>query len=441
MKTQRHTITVAGESNEHVQIRVYRNFTEVRENLGIGDGNKHCKVTIPEEKFNQIIPNSMELECDKCIFQTVTKKSINLEGQTVYVRRNRMDSSEPEIRKAVLLRGNDWLVKDLETQRFYNVGRHELEFNDMPTENVYDVEFFFDHNCNQKETILRYQLRSVQWRPKYELSIIDDIDSKDVNNSRIQAKLKCVAVLENNSPTNYLVEKAELFGGQVQIQEANLFGHKAMFYEESTVDGFASAPVSNFGNTEISGIYMYELLNAFLMNAYSSSYIEFIRPKVEVEELSVIQLTNPTNNSGPMNRMYTLVTEEFIPSGYISIRQSDRLIGGHDLQDLPAKEKREISLGTDSAAVYKREEIVSSHKEKQTNFAVSLELINNHTKSRRFRLRETINLHRINTIFEIPDSENIKLIQDGIEINVEIASKCSSHFKYSMIKFEVQTND
>ncbi|KAI0987894.1 hypothetical protein GJ496_004723 [Pomphorhynchus laevis] len=168
-------MNVDSEKKERVQLRVYNSFTEVREKLSINEESKHCKVTLPEELFQQVIAHSIEVECDECRFQTVTKKSINLEGRTVYVRRKGAGiSNSEEIRKAVLLRGKDWLVKDLETQRFYNVARHELEFDDMPTENVYDVEFFFDESCKQTDTTLRYQLRTVKWKPKYELSIIDD---------------------------------------------------------------------------------------------------------------------------------------------------------------------------------------------------------------------------------------------------------------------------
>ncbi|KAI0987896.1 hypothetical protein GJ496_004725 [Pomphorhynchus laevis] len=431
-------MNVDSEKKERVQLRVYNSFTEVREKLSINEESKHCKVTLPEELFQQVIAHSIEVECDECRFQTVTKKSINLEGRTVYVRRKGAGiSNSEEIRKAVLLRGKDWLVKDLETQHFYNVARHELEFDDMPTENVYDVEFFFDESCKQTDTTLRYQLRTVKWKPKYELSIIDDSDSKDISKTSIQAKLKCIAILDNNSPTNYIVEKAELFGGQVQKHDGPILKHSALCMKDTVGCAGGAVPESHFESTEISGIYMYELLNQFLMNAYSSSYIEFMRPKIEVEELSVIQLTNPTNDSRLMNRIYTLVTDEFLPAGYISIRNRDRIIGGHDLQGLPASEKREISPGQDSAAVYKREEKLISQSKKQTVLSVSLDLINNHSKSRRFRYREVFVLHRINVIYEIRDYTHMKLIERGLEINIDAPANGSLHFDYNLTKVQI----
>jgi hypothetical protein len=59
----------------------------------------------------------------------------NLEGTTVYVRRDK------EIKEVKVVRGNDLLVQEKDTKRYYNVSRHEIEYTEIPQETGTDVSF------------------------------------------------------------------------------------------------------------------------------------------------------------------------------------------------------------------------------------------------------------------------------------------------------------
>ena len=60
----------------------------------------------------------------------------NLEGTTVYVRR-----PDKEIKEVKVVRGNDLLVQEKDTKRYYNVSRCDIEYTEIPQETGTDVSF------------------------------------------------------------------------------------------------------------------------------------------------------------------------------------------------------------------------------------------------------------------------------------------------------------
>lgn len=440
---------------ENVILRIYTGFTEVNEKLKIE--NHKCKLTLSSEQFTQIIKDTLDVDCDQWIYQSVTQKPTNLEGKVVYIRLGRnytpglpaaLKQGE-EAKKAILVRGNDWLVQDPETKRYYHVSRAEMEFEQMPDLDVYDVEFFFDKDCINTETTLRYQLQTMSWKPKYELSV--NIDEDYTNSHSLESdfviKMRCVAVIENKSPVNYLVEKAELFGGQVGIRPPHPVMLRKNVVNQGAMFGIARAasadfPTAEFDSTELGGIYMYELRNSFMMNAKSTAYIEFIRPHVDVNEYSICEVVNPrVSMSRSLERMYELTSDEFLPAGHICIRQGGRIIGSQQLTDLPAKEKREIILGADPAALFERNEKVVVADKTRNVLEIELTLINNHVRRRKFRYREIHHLHRMVVLFEKLDETVFKRIDNGVEILMALDSKTSKTFKFQISKTQqIQQN-
>lgn len=427
---------------EHIVLRIYGGFAEVNEKVEIVD--RRCKLTVSEEQFNQIARDSIDVDSDACCYQTITHKPTNLEGKTVYVRRGRTHLSilpeesrqGEEPKEVVLVRGRDWLVQDVKTKRYFHTSKIEMEFEEMPDTDVYDVEFFFNEACNTSETTLRYQLHTISWKPKYELNVWSD-SSETAGQST--SAIKCVAVLDNRSPVDYFVEKAELFGGNVAINVVH-----PLMLRKAHIQMLGAAPASesdfpraNLVSTELGGIYMYELANSFTLNAKSTSYIEFIKPKLSVEEYSICQMVNPGSMSRCMDRMYLVVSEEFLPSGNICVRQNGRITGSQVLQDLPARERRELVVGSDAAALFQRDESMIGQDRRQSLMSVTVILINNHVTERMFRYREVHHLHKMSISFDKFDENAVKRIENGLEILAKIDPESTKTFKFNVSKAQL----
>ncbi|KAL7671450.1 hypothetical protein ACOME3_006348 [Neoechinorhynchus agilis] len=348
-----------GNEESSIDLRIYDQFSEIRENIDILEEAK-ATVRFHQSDFCHIVPDSIDLEVPNGrVSTTVTTQNHSLEGEEIFVRTEKTG----ECKGAIFIDDDSSLVQDIETKRFYYANRSQFEFKSAPMKNVVSVRFHI-HDPSVKTAILSYLDRQIKWRPIYRL----DVEEKDQN-----ATIKCYAVISNPSTHSY----------------------KSAVAYASMTDAAPPPSIDIGDHKEIGGLFQYTISKPFKLSARSDLYEEFLDAKITPHFWSSYETINEKREELKFSRIYEITSNEFLPTGKMSIREQGRIIANVRLDQLPAGAKREIRIGEDSSGLIRRK--VDNFKEsgRVITTDIEIEITNLRHRTWEYRYKESSDKHDV----------------------------------------------
>lgn len=386
-------------------IRIYPSFTEIREDV---EATSPHKVYIPEDLYNNIMQGSLNLEGVNVQTMDAVLRENNLEGKEIHVLKNK------ELRKVKMIRSRDSLVQDLETKRYFNVDRSQIEFTEVPEETGHEITFVFD---KKGPAVLSYLMYGISWKPRYMLNVHGDANT-----------FQGWADIKNNTIKEYTIDQTELFG-DVAIRRVNEYQPRVMMMKASRVMADSVATVQAEG--EVAGLYMYTIKNAYVLAPRSTFSLPFASPKIELKKVALMNsYFNQSNSKGQSERIYKIVSNEFLPSGTVTVREDGRVVGQSSINNLSADEKADLAVGNDPEISYEREVKTILHKEEMSQYEVTVTIKSRKNRSINYEFYE-----RFHGRFEVESlSNNLKIENDYVKTEGTLNQKEEKSIKFG-VKF------
>ena len=387
-------------------IRIYPSFTEVRQNLDVVSPHQ---IYFPQDLFNQIASGSMNLEGVNLRAMNAVLRENDLEGKIVHIKKDK------EIRKVKMIRSRDSLVQDLETNRYYNADKSNIEFTDVPEETGTEVTFKIEKDG---PAILSYLMFGITWTPRYQLNITGDSNV-----------FQGWADIKNNTQKEYFIEKTELLGGDVTIRQNQQ--NQVRYMADMCAMAVGSAAPSIQAEGEVAGLYMYSIASGYQLQAQSTFSLPFAAPNIELKKVALIDSHFSNSNSrGSSSRVYKIKSSEYLPNGSVTVREDGRVVGQSSIPDLSADSNADLNVGNDGDVSYEREINTLNHNENQSEYNVTVTIRNKKDRSVNIELYE-----RFYGRFEAESETSGALIQnDYLKSERSMDAKSQISIKYS-VKF------
>lgn len=325
-------------------LRVYRDFSEVRENVTAS--GPRLEVMLPEGVWPGLLPGSLELRglgWNQLVQDRGPGWLKRLEGQTVKLRED--GHSVP----VTLIRASDLTVRDAAGD-YRQVRLEQLAFPALPPEEplagpqrlVFDV-------ASPGQGVLSYLTRSVTWSPRFILSAAGS-----------NANLEALADLRNTASVPYQAQSTELFSGEANLVQGPMGPAGPAVTVVAGSYAFANdlsgtvPPVNPL--TSVGGLYRYSLDRPVTLPAGGTVTLPFLKTKVTTfERFAVLSVYfSPQGTRGTLNRAYRLKADQSLPGGILSVREEGRLVGQTVLRETEKGEPIEFTLGRDPEVRYQR---------------------------------------------------------------------------------------
>lgn len=325
-------------------LRVYRDFSEVRENVAaLGP---RLEVTLPEGVWPGLLPGSLELRglgWNQLVQGRGPGWLQRLEGQTVKLR------EEGRSESVTLIRASDLTIRDAAGD-YRQVRLEQLAFPTLPPEEplagsrrlVFDV-------AAPGPGVLSYLTRSVTWSPRFILSAAGS-----------NANLEALADLRNTASVPYQAQTTELFSGEANLVPGPMgaAGPKVTVIAGSYTSGNEMAGTGPTVNplTSVGGLYRYSLDRPVTLPAGGTVTLPFLKTKVTTfERFAVLNVYfSPQSSRGALSRAYRLKADQPLPGGALTVREEGRIVGQTTLRETEKGEAIEFSLGRDPEVRYGR---------------------------------------------------------------------------------------
>lgn len=386
-------------------IRIYPSFTEIRQNV---NAKSPHQIYIPQDLFHNIIEGSLNLEgVDLKSMESVLREN-NVEGKEIHVFRNK------ELRKVKMIRSRDSLVQDLETNRFYNVDRNQIEYSEIPEETGTEVTFIFD---KEGPGVLSYLMSGISWKPRYSFNVQGDTNT-----------FQGWADIRNDTMKEYSIDKTELFGGDVSIRQPRHYRAEAMMLCAKSSRAYNS-DVAVESEGEVAGLYMYSIKNAYSLSPRSTFSLPFAAPTIEMKRIAIMRsYFNHTNSKGQSERVYKIKSSEFLPAGTVTVREDGRVVGQSSISDLSADEFANLNVGSDPEISYQREVKTIVHNKDMSQYEVQVTIKNKKERNITYEFSENFGGR-----FEIQlISDNVTIENDRVKTEGELDSKQSTSVKFGI---------
>ena len=330
-------------------IRIYPSFTEIRQNV---ETKSPHQIYFPQDLYNQIMGGSINLEGVNVTAMNAVLRENNLEGKIVHINKDKT------IREVKMIRSRDSLVQDLATLRYYHVDKSQIEFTEIPEETGTEVTFKLEKDG---AAVLSYLMFGITWKPRYSLNIHGESHT-----------FQGWADITNNTQKLYSVDKTELFGGDVNITQHRT--RAGVMYMAMARD--MGAPKIK-AEGEIAGLYMYSISDGYTLEPRSTFSLPFVAPTIVLKKVALIDsYFSHTNNNGQSSRVYKIKSDEFLPTGSVTIREDGRVVGQAQVPNLSVDENTDLSVGNDPDVSFERNVKVISHNEDISQYAVTVNIKN-----------------------------------------------------------------
>ena len=328
-------------------LRVYRDFSEVRENVTAS--GPRLEVMLPEGVWPGLLPGSLELRglgWNQLVQERGPGWLRRLEGQTVKLR------EEGRAEPVILIRASDLTIRDASGD-YRQVRLDQLAFPALPPEEplagpqrlVFDV-------AAPGQGVLSYLTRSVTWSPRFTLTAVGS-----------NANLEALADIRNTSSLPYQAQNTELFSGEANLVQGPAGPAGPAGPTVAVVTGFygdredSAAPVPTVNPlSSVGGLYRYSLDRPVTLPAGGTVTLPFLKTKVTTfERFAVLSVYfSPQGTRGTLNRAYRLKADQSLPGGILSVREEGRLVGQTVLRETEKGKPIEFTLGRDPEVRYQR---------------------------------------------------------------------------------------
>ncbi len=326
-------------------LRIYPEFGEVRQAATIVNGQ--VRVNLPTSLYGTIVPDSLDLDGVSVTSRSLVQQDnwlASLEGKQVTLR------EDGKSERVTLVRARDLLIRDAQGQ-YRNVQPQNLAYDVQPPENPFSPSWQATFNVTGvgSTPTLTYLTRALSWTPRYTLKL-----------SGTTAAFSALADIRNGSDQAFTVNAAELYAGDVQLQEGQVLPY-ATRNQAFDVAAPAAAPAPKVNSLgELRGLYRYGLDQPFNLPGNANISLPFLNPKVSFERYGVATVGFSQNGSkGNLSRGYRLRSDTELPGGPITVREDGRLVGQVSVQTTSEGVPVELNLGTDPDLSYTRSAAVT----------------------------------------------------------------------------------
>lgn len=329
-------------------LRIYPGFAEVREPTGTAEGQ--YTFSIDQQDLCQVFPSSIGIQNTRVQSYLVTTRTVpwlsQLVGQRVALK-NYASTVVPVI--VVRVEGQNILVQDEVTQRYFVTSASNLEFFELPEtfQDRTEVNYQFQLT-GTKPAELQYLTRAVTWKPLYVLDVQGD-----------QATLKGWAEISNQGSKQIRVDHVELFGGEVNRPAQTFPGCGGVtpqaFYQKSSMafegmldkssldDVVVSVPESAAG-----GIYRFQVDALFEVPSKATHALPLQESSIS-DVHRVLTRHQPfsfNNQNGLLNREYRLKAPEFLLASQLTVRDEDVFMGETTISNTAKNKDLSINMGS-----------------------------------------------------------------------------------------------
>lgn len=362
---------------ESTDLRVYPSFAEVREAVN-AEGDLY-RVQLPEEVWDRVIPDSIALEGLKMKRAALMLSSLESwlrgqEGNTMILRRGETEQV------VTLVRASDLLVKN-ESGRYFRANINELAFSQMPPQTARHMDIYL---ANGGKGTLSYLLSGLSWQPKYTLWVGE------------KPSLQAWASIKNDLDIPYISEKTELYSGEVRIEtplemEMPIAPAPAMMRSKAA-DAIETTSLRG------GGVQQYRL-GAVNLPPNSTVAIPLMSPTLDyIQRVAFVDnYFSGQPMSGDLERIYRFRTNDHLPAGTMTVRESGRVVGQVQMPETPSLREVNLNLGS-SGVGYTREIKLLSESIKQgqrvRSYRVTYTFLATNGQPDRLEVRETLGAGR-----------------------------------------------
>lgn len=325
-------------------LRVYRDFSEVRENV-TAQGQR-LEVTLPEGVWPGLLPGSLELRglgWNQLVQDCGPGWLKRLEGQTVKLR------EEGHSVPVTLIRASDLTIRDAAGD-YRQVRLEQLAFPALPPgEPLAGLQRLVFEVTAPGPGVLSYLTRSVTWSPRFILSAAGS-----------GANLEALADLRNTASVPYQAQSTELFSGEANLVQGPVgpAGPAVTVVTGSYTsanDMAGTVPTVN-PLASVGGLYRYSLDRPVTLPAGGTVTLPFLKTSVTTFERFAMQNVyfTPQGSRGALNRAYRLKADQSLPGGALTVREEGRIVGQTLLRETEKGETTEFSLGRDPEVRHQR---------------------------------------------------------------------------------------
>jgi len=312
-------LTNANINNPYSTIRIYSNQAEIIRPLD------KLPLEFTTDDWNDIRSDSITLigKNVNITLQTITEKKKTFNGTEIYIRSPiSSDKTTIKLIKGILIDEINHLVaikdQSIANQQtlYFTVPQDQIFFLEEPTKAKYSVNFTY--NTSDSQVFVSYLQSNLNWRTQYQLNLHDN-----------QSDLIAMANIRNNGKSSIFIDKAELIGGDINLQnqqpQQDRPVRKSRFGGETNTQPRLSAMQMVFSDTieptieqgsELAGLYVFSITKPFTIEAQTNYLLPIFRPQVSVERYGLISKTFSTmSNNGKAQRSYRLRSDQYLSRG------------------------------------------------------------------------------------------------------------------------------
>jgi|GEM_PF-2491772 len=366
-------------------LTLYPSFAEIRESVQVF--GSHFDWTPAADSSQFLIAGSLDLSDPSVTSLNVSPPAPNIlalfEGKQVKVR------FHDEFVPAKVIKA-DLSLFEIDGE-FVQLGGAEVLYPNL--EGVrYAPTFVWQRTGSATQAQLRYATTAVAWEnTRYTLNMPDEL-----SNASTPSSLIAWADIRNQSSVVYSAPKATLFAGDVLPQIAPYNYQQA---QNRNINSFESTPgstasprsgVSSSG--EVGGLQRFEYPLPLRLEAKSQLSLPFIRSSVTVRR--VLEYTNEfdaeANFKTALQRTYRFVAPQGLPSGSVTVRENEQLVGQTDIGNTAQDTIVRVSVGKDFDIKINRNALLLERTEKIKRARIVFSVKNTKSRPINLRLSETL---------------------------------------------------
>jgi hypothetical protein len=370
---------------------------------------------LDQGSYDSLVPGSLDLEglgFSQALQTTEAGWLKTQEGQPVTLTEDGKSST------VTLIRASDLLIRDA-AGRYRAVQFAQLSFQTLPPENPRAPSRRLTYTLERPGSgTLSYLTRAVTWSPRYTLKATGS-----------GAVLSALADLRNGSSTAFNVDKAELFAGQVDIEEGQPMPASVMMSRTTSFDVAQAAPkISSLG--ELRGLYRYGLDGKFTLPANGALTLPFAAPRLTTFDrfARLSSYFSGGTSTGNLERAYRLKADAQLPGGPVTVREDGRIVGQTSLPETAAGNEMVFGLGRDPDVTYTRTAETRATRANVTTATVTFVFANAKDRPIRAELTEQVGGRKI-TIDRRPVAPN----SASIELKVDVPAKGTAKLTYTVV--------
>ena len=310
--------TGAKTDNLPTSVRIYSNLAEIIQPL------EQLPLEFSNEDWQYIRSDSITLLADNLNItsQTITEKKEKLDGVEVLIR-SPVSSEKLGVKliSGVLIDETINLIRIQDSatngvSAYLTMPRDQIFFLREPPKSKFYVNFTYD--TSDSSLHVSYLRSAISWRTQYQLNL-----------NQNDSDLIAMANIRNDGKSALSIEKAELIGGDVNLQMTSPGRNSPQAYPSPSRGNFmlqsdetepmfkmgSSAPTVGQGK-ELVGLYVFLIDRPFPLDAKSNYLVPMFRPHVTVERFGLIsKYFSTAATSGKPQRSYRLRSDRYLSRG------------------------------------------------------------------------------------------------------------------------------